>query len=99
MPLLLGCLALVFPRVAVFLVWFFGGDYLITAVGNVVWLLLGFLFMPLTLLAFAFATHSMAPAGAVPDLGWVLIVLAGLLDLGLVGSGPAARKRRSRLRD
>jgi hypothetical protein len=95
-PFLVGCLALAFPRLAVFLVWFLGGGYLMRAVGNFWWLLAGFLFMPLTTLAFAFATNTMRPAGHVPDLGWVVVGVAALLDFGLIGSGHAARRRRRR---
>ena len=94
MPFLVGCLALGFPRLAFFLVWLLGGDYLTKAVESGVWLLLGFLFLPLTTLTFAYATNSMSPAGAVPDLGWVLVAVAGVLDLGLAGSGRARRSRR-----
>ena len=94
-PLVLGCLALVFPRLAVFAVWLFGGGYLARALGGLGWIVLGFVFMPLTTLAFAFATNSMGPAGRVPDLGWVLIVVAGLLDLGIIG-GNAKRRGKSR---
>ena len=35
MPCLMGCLALSFPRVALFLVWLLGGSYLERAYGGI----------------------------------------------------------------
>jgi hypothetical protein len=86
-PCLIGCIALAFPRVALFLVWFFGGSYLMRPFEHWIWPLLGFVFLPLTTLAFVYAMNSMGPPGAVPPLGWILIALAALADLGLIGGG------------
>lgn len=86
---------MVSPRIALFLVWLFGGGYLVRAVdGEWIWLLLGFLFLPLTTLAFAYSMNSLGAAGEVPPLGWVLIGVAGLLDLGLIGGGAKGARRR-----
>lgn len=93
MPLLVGCLALAFPRLALVLTWLFGGGYLGRAFESFVWVLVGWLFFPLTTFAFAFATNSLGVPGQVSDLGWVLIGLAAVSDLGLVGG---VRKRSSR---
>jgi hypothetical protein len=86
MPLLLGCLALAFPRVVLFLVWLLGGNYLSSAYPNRIWPLLGFFFLPLTTLAFAFASHSLAAAGSLTPLGWLVTGLAVLLDIGILGN-------------
>jgi hypothetical protein len=96
MPFLVGCLALGFPRLAVLLVWLFGDGYLMRALHSGVWLVLGFLFMPLTTLAFAYATNSLPPQGSIPDLGWVLVGVAALLDLGIFGSGRIRRRSKPR---
>jgi hypothetical protein len=94
MPCLVGCLALAFPRLALFLVWFLGGNYLARAYDGLLWPLLGFIFLPLTTLTFAFATNSLGQPGAVTPLGWLLTVVALLIDLGLVGhSGSRFRDR------
>lgn len=86
---------MVSPRIALFLVWLFGGGYLVRAVhGEWIWLLLGFLFLPLTTLAFAYSMNSLGAGGEVPPLGWVLIGVAGLLDLGLIGGGAKGARRR-----
>lgn len=86
-PFLVGCLALVFPRVALFLVWFFGSGYLGRAYEHFLWPLLGFFFLPLTTLTFAFAYNSLGAPGDVPPFGWLIVALAVLADIGLLGSG------------
>jgi hypothetical protein len=86
-PCLIGLLALVFPRVALFLVWLSGGHYLDRAYQHWVWPLLGFFFLPLTTLVYAFAHNSMNPPGHVSPLGWVLVGIAVIIDLGLLHRG------------
>jgi hypothetical protein len=95
MPCLIGCLALAFPRVAVFLVWLFGGNYLTQAFDSFIWPLLGFLFFPLTTLAFAYGMNSIGNPGEMEPLGWLLVVIALVMDVGLIGNGgrSAARHR------
>ncbi len=96
MPCLVGCLALGFPRIALALVWLLGGGYLGRAYGGFVWVLLGFLFLPLTTLTFAYAMNSLGAPGQVPPLGWLLVGISLLADLGLLGRGgrDAHRYRR-----
>ncbi|HEU4582903.1 MAG TPA: hypothetical protein VFS67_31810 [Polyangiaceae bacterium] len=94
MPWLFGCLAIVFPRLALFLVWLFGGNYLDRAYGSVLLELLGFLFLPLTTLTYAYAHNSLGDAtGHVSSLGWLLTAIALLIDVGIVGSHQRARRR------
>lgn len=90
MPCLLGALALAFPRVVLFLVFLFS-DYLGRAYQSVLWPLLGFLFLPLTTLAYAWAINSNR---SVEGFYLVVVVLAVLLDLGLLGGGEASRRKR-----
>jgi hypothetical protein len=94
-PLLLGCFAVLFPRLALVLVWIFGPGYLESSYPSRLWLLLGFLFLPLTTLAFAFVSHSMAPGGSVSTFGWLLTGVAVLVDVGIVGRS-RSHYRRSR---
>jgi hypothetical protein len=96
---LVGCLAIFFPRLAVALVWLLGGDYLARAVHPWVWLLLGFFFMPTTVLAFAYAYNSMGVPGQVSPLGWLLVVIAGAVDIGLIGGGAHSRRKREKRDD
>ena len=91
----IGCLALAFPRLALALVWLFGPvGYLSRPFPGLVWAILGFLFLPLTTLAFAFASNSIGPMNDVTPFGWLLVVLALLVDLGLLGGGGRAARRR-----
>lgn len=90
MPCLLGVLALVFPRLMLVLVWFFS-DYLGRAYDTVLWPLLGFFFLPLTTLAWAFAVNS--TGGSVSGGYLALVVIAVVVDLGLVGGRRASRRR------
>lgn len=91
---LVGCLALVFPRVALVMVWLFGNGYLGRAIEPALWAVLGFFFLPLTTLVFAYASNSLGPPGQLTDLGWILVGLAALLDLGMLGGGRRATRRR-----
>ena len=93
MPCLLGCLALSFPRVALFLVWLFGGNYLERAYGGFLLPLLGFFFLPLTTLAFAFSQHSLSTGGHLGSLGWLVTIVALLIDIGLLGGGSQSARR------
>ncbi|MBC23013.1 MAG: hypothetical protein CMJ32_03735 [Phycisphaerae bacterium] len=80
MPLVLGCLSLFFPRLILFLVWLLS-DYLPQ---GIVILVLGFIFLPLTTLAYAWAYNS--GGGSISTMGVIVIVMAVLFDLGCFGS-------------
>ena len=90
MPLMVGCLALVTPRFAIVLVVIFS-DYIGRAYDTTLWPLVGFLFMPMTTLAYAWAINS---RGSVDGIHLVVVVAAVLIDLGLVG-GSASKRRRA----
>jgi hypothetical protein len=89
MPCLLVVLSLLFPRIAILLLYFFTNFF--TGVFNTVLVpLLGFLFLPLTLLAYTWLTNIRQPADA---LYLVLMFVAVIVDLGVVETG--RRRRRS----
>jgi hypothetical protein len=90
MPFLVGCLALAAPRFAIVLVVVFS-DYIGRAFATVLWPFVGFLFMPLTTLAYAWAINS---RGSVAGVHFVVVVIAVMIDMGLVG-GSASRRRRA----
>jgi hypothetical protein len=92
MPCLVGCIAVGFPRLACFLVWFFGHDYFSRAFGGWLWPLLGFFFLPLTTLAYAFGMNTLGAGGEMPALGWVLVIVALAGDLGLWRGGAHGAK-------
>ena len=90
MPFLVGCLALAAPRFAIVLVVLFS-DYIGRAFETVLWPFVGFLFMPLTTLTYAWAINS---RGSVAGVHLVVVVIAVMIDLGLVG-GSASQRRRA----
>jgi hypothetical protein len=91
---LIGCIALAFPRVALALLWLFGGSYLLRPFGHWLWPLLGFVFLPLTTITFAFAVNSLGVPGHISAFGWLLTALALMADLGLLGGSRAQWQRR-----
>ncbi len=91
MPCLIACLALIAPRLTILVIVIFS-DYLGAAYQTVVWPLLGFLFMPLTTLAYAWAINA---NGSVSGWYLVVVVLAVLLDLGIIGGGASSRRVRA----
>ena len=94
MPCLLALLALIFPRFVLVLVWIFS-DYLGRAYETWIWPLLGFFFMPMTTLAYAWAMNS--NNRSVSGIYLVVVILAVLVDLGMLGGGEASRRRRARV--
>jgi hypothetical protein len=93
MPCLVGCIALSAPRVVLFCLWLFT-TYLDHVFETLLWPLLGFVFLPLTTLAYAFAWHL--GEGHISAFGIACIVTAAIIDLGLFGTGNRARKQRQR---
>jgi hypothetical protein len=92
MPCLLGCFALAFPRIALVLVWFFAPPgYIGGAFGSLLWPVLGFIFLPLTTLVYAWAINS---HGSIDGLFLVALIVAVLVDLGLLGGGASSRRTR-----
>ena len=88
---LVGCLALIAPRLAIVVVWL-TTDYLKQAYETTIWPLLGFFFMPMTTLAYSWAWH-MEPTGSVRGLGLAIVVIAVLIDLGIIGGNAQHRQR------
>jgi hypothetical protein len=97
MPLLLGCFAVIFPRVVLFLVWLFGNGWLERALTNALVLILGFLLMPLTTLAYAYAYHSWSAGGSITLVGWAIVAIGALVDLGSLRGGHRGYSRRRRV--
>jgi hypothetical protein len=65
------------------LVWLFS-DYLGRAIHSNLTLFLGFLFLPTTTLVYAWAKNS---SGSVEGLYLVAMIVAVLVDLGIIGAG------------
>ena len=90
MACLVALIALFFPRIAVVLVVIFS-DAIGTACQTVFLPLLAFFFMPLTLLAYTWAWH--AGDGNVSGIRLAVVVVAVLMDLGLLGGGGKASRK------
>ena len=95
MPCLIALFALFFPRVAIVLVVIFS-DYIGAACQTKFWPLLGFFFMPVTTLAYAWAINS---NGSVSGGYLLVVILAILLDLGILGGGASNRQVRGYVKD
>jgi hypothetical protein len=91
MPCLIALLALVFPRIAIILVAIFS-QYLHQAYETVIWPVLGFFFLPLTTLAYAWAWH--AGDGEVSGGHLVVVIIAVLVDLGIIGGSSSKAKHK-----
>ena len=90
MPCLIALLAIPLPRLAIILVVIFS-DYIGAAYSTLLWPLLGFFFMPVTTLAYAWAINS---SGSVAGVQLVIVVLAVLIDLGIIGGASHPQVRR-----
>ncbi len=91
MHCLVGCLAFLAPRLAIVLLALFS-DYLARAYETLLWPLLGFLFLPVTTLAYAFARNEVNNE----TTRTVIVVLAVLFDLGVIGRGLRERRQEGK---
>ena len=90
MPCLLAILVLAFPRVVLALL-FFLSNYLDRAYHGLLVPLLGFIFLPLTTLAYAWMVNSHLPLEGV---NVIILIIAAVIDLGGLGGGEWHRRRR-----
>ncbi len=92
MPCLLAAGSLFAPRVILVLVWLLS-DYL-NVFDSVLWPILGFIFLPLTTLAYAWAWHT--GDGAITGIGTAAIVFAVLIDMGMLMGGSRGTRSAAR---
>jgi len=90
MPCLFLILVLLFPR-AVLLVLFFFTDYLTRAYHGLLLPLLGFIFLPLTTLTYAWLVNSAMP---VEGVNLIILIVAVIIDMGGIGGGEYHRRNR-----
>jgi hypothetical protein len=84
MPCFLLLLTLLFPRIVMLLMWFFS-TYLQRAYhGGLLIPLLGFIFLPLTTIVYAWEVNNHMPTAGI-NLLWLLIAV--IIDLGGLGKG------------
>jgi hypothetical protein len=90
MPCLLVIILLAFPRIALALLFFFS-NYLERAYHGLILPLLGFVFLPLTTLAYAWMVNTRQPTAGINLL---ILVVAVVIDVGGLGGGEYHRRRR-----
>jgi hypothetical protein len=90
MPCLLLILVLAFPRVVLAILLLLS-NYVQSAVNSLLLIILGFLFLPLTTLAYAWIAHTHTSPTNGTNL--IILILAVLIDLGGLRGGWSRRSR------
>jgi hypothetical protein len=90
MPCLVVIVVLAFPRVALVVLWLFT-TYLQRAYHGLLIPLLGFLFLPITTLAYAWMVNNHQ---AVQGVNLIILIVAVVIDLGGLGGGEYHRRGR-----
>ena len=89
----LALLALISPRLVLFLLWLFS-NVLSHAFNSWLIPLIGFFVLPWTTLAYA-AFWDWGPGHHVTGIEWLFVILTFLIDLGAIGGGGRARSGRA----
>jgi len=90
MPCLLVLILLAFPRVAL-LVMYFTSTYLQRAYHEMLIPLLGFIFLPLTTIVYAWLTNNHMP---LEGINLIYLIIAVIVDVGGLGGGESHRRSR-----
>jgi hypothetical protein len=85
MPCLLTLVALITPRLVIAVLWLFTGWFAVVPAG--IWILLGFIFLPTTLLWYTAVQHWFGGE-------WSLVPLIGIVIALAVDVSPASNRRR-----
>jgi hypothetical protein len=83
-------LLLIFPRVALVLLFLFS-NYLGRAYHGLLLPLLGFFFLPLTTLAYAWMVNTRMP---IEGINLLILIIAVVIDIGGLGGGEYHRRKR-----
>ncbi len=89
MPCLLLLLVLAFPRV-ILLLMFFLSNYLERAYHGILVPLIGFIFLPITTIVYAWLVNNAMP---IEGINLLFIIIAVLIDVGSLGGGGYRRWR------
>lgn len=90
MACLLLILVVAFPRIALVLMFLFS-NYLQRAYSNLIVPLLGFIFLPLTTLVYAWMSNTHQ---AIAGVNLIILIIAVVIDVGGLGGGSVYRSRR-----
>jgi hypothetical protein len=91
MPCLLALIVLAFPRVVLVLMWLFSHS-LDRAYHGLVIPLLGFIFLPITTIVYAWMVNS---GLQIEGFNLLILIIAVLLDVGSHGGGARYYRRRA----
>jgi hypothetical protein len=89
LPCLVVILIALFPRIVLVLM-FLTSNYLERAYHGLLLPLLGFIFLPLTTLVYAWMVNTRQP---VEGIGLVILIVAIVVDLGGIGGGEYHRRQ------
>jgi uncharacterized oligopeptide transporter (OPT) family protein len=89
MPCLIALLMVAFPRIAILLLFFFT-NYFVRPFHSLLMLILGFVFLPLTTIVYAWIINAGEPMSGIY---LVAIIIAVLADIGLLSGGEYHRRR------
>jgi hypothetical protein len=89
-PCLVLIVLVAFPRIALVLL-FLSSNYLQRAYHGLLLPLLGFLFLPLTTLAYAWMTNTRQP---IAGINLLILIIAVVIDLGGLSGGEYHRRTR-----
>lgn len=90
MPCLIFILLVAFPRIAMLLMFLFS-NYLERAYHGLLLPVIGFIFLPLTTLAYAWMANTGQP---IAGINLIVLIVAVLIDAGGVGGGEYHRRTR-----
>ena len=90
MPCLIVILVLAFPRIVLACLFLFS-NYLQHAYHGLILPVLGFFFLPLTTLAYAWMINSHMP---LEGINLVILIVAVIIDVGGLGGGEYHRRQR-----
>ena len=90
MPCLLVLLILAFPRVVLVLMFLFS-TYIQRAYHDLLIPILGFIFLPITTIVYAWLVNSHLP---IAGINLIFLILAVVIDVGGLGGGEVHRRRR-----
>lgn len=92
----MGCLiaiaSAITPRLVLIVMWL--TDYTARAFESGLWPTIGFFVLPTTTVGWAIASNELSSGGEIRLSGVIVIVIGLVLDLGLVGGGARARRKR-----
>lgn len=90
MPCLFVLVLLLFPRVVLVLMFLFT-TYLQRAYHDLLILILGFIFLPITTIVYAWLVNTHSP---IQGINLIYLILAVVVDVGGLGGGEGYRRRR-----